>query len=239
MIGPCYLGSVETELSPTRLLSRHVYPEFARVGMALASDKRLMMLELLAQGPRSVDALATAIGLSMANTSQHLQVLRNAKLVESDRDGNRVIYWLTDGSALRLWLSLRSFAAEHLPEVEQLKRKYAVAGAGGEEMPRDLLADALMAGDVFILDVRPAIEFQHGHLPGASTVPLASLLDHIDELPRDKRIVAYCRGAYCLEADEAVALLRQHGFDAVRLEGGWPEWLMEQRQIETGQARGD
>jgi rhodanese-related sulfurtransferase/biotin operon repressor len=214
-----------------RPFKNRLYSEFARVGMALGSDKRLELLDLLGQGPRYVDALASEMEMSVANISQHLQVLRNAKLVQSQREGTRVLYRLTDQSVLRLWLNLRTVAENHLPEIGQLRAQNTVEGLD-EEMPRDELAELVDAGGAVIIDVRPAIEFENGHLPGALNVTVEDLPNRIDDLPRDKRIVAYCRGPYCLFADEAVAMLRQNGFDAVRLEGGWPDWLTEGRTTE-------
>jgi rhodanese-related sulfurtransferase len=216
-----------------RPFKNRLYTEFARVGTALGSDKRLELLDLLAQGPRYVDALASEMEMSVANVSQHLQVLRNAKLVESTREGTRVSYRLPDESVLRLWLALRGVAEARLPEIAQLRAEYSVDGLGAE-LPRDELADLLGAGDVVLIDVRPALEFQHGHVPGAVSIPVEELAERVAELPRDKRIVAYCRGTYCLFADEAVALLKEQGFDAVRLEGGWPEWLAEANRGEAG-----
>jgi rhodanese-related sulfurtransferase len=214
-----------------RPFKNRLYSEFARVGMALGSDKRLELLDLLGQGPRYVDALASEMEMSVANISQHLQVLRNAKLVESQREGTRVLYRLTDQSVLRLWLNLRTVAENHLPEIGHLRAQNTIEGLD-EEMPRDELAELVDAGGAVIIDVRPALEFENGHLPGALNVTVEELPNRIDDLPRDKRIVAYCRGPYCLFADEAVAMLRQYGFDAVRLEGGWPDWLTEGRTTE-------
>jgi rhodanese-related sulfurtransferase len=215
-----------------RTFKNKLYTEFARVGTALASDKRLELLDLLAQGPRYVDALAAEMEMSVANISQHLQVLRNAKLVESEREGTRVLYRLADESVLGLWLNLRGVAEAHLPEVALLRKQYAVDGLG-EELPREELEKLLAADDVVLIDVRPAIEYGHGHLRGALAIPVEQLEERLADLPHDKRIVAYCRGTYCLFADEAVALLKQHGFDAVRLEGGWPEWLAEGRSVDA------
>jgi rhodanese-related sulfurtransferase len=212
-----------------RPFKNRLYAEFARVGAALGSDKRLELLDLLAQGPRYVDALAAEMEMSVANISQHLQVLRNARLVESEREGTRVLYRLSDESVLRLWLDLRGVAESHLPEIAQLRKQYSVVDG---ELSRDELDRLKASGDVVLIDVRPALEFAHGHLAGALAIPVEQLEQRLGELPRDKRIVAYCRGTYCLFADEAVALLRQHGFDAVRLEGGWPEWLAENRDVE-------
>jgi rhodanese-related sulfurtransferase/DNA-binding transcriptional ArsR family regulator len=214
-----------------RQFKNKLYAEFARVGLALGSDKRLELLDLLAQGPRYVDALAAEMEMSVANISQHLQVLRNARLVEPEREGNRVLYRLTDESVLRLWLDLRGVAEGHLPEIQQLRRQYAPEGVK-EELPRDDIDALLRSGDVVLIDVRPTLEYGHGHIAGAIAIPVEDLAVRLEELPRDKRIVAYCRGAYCLFADEAVALLRSKGFDAVRLEGGWAEWRAGQRKAD-------
>jgi rhodanese-related sulfurtransferase len=211
-----------------RPFKNRLYAEFARIGTALASDKRLELLDLLAQGPRYVDGLAAEMEMSVANISQHLQVLRGAKLVEAEREGNRVRYRLTDGSVLKLWLDLRTVAEGHLPEVKQLRERHAIEGLT-QELARDDLERLLSSGDVVLIDVRPTLEYGHGHIPGALAVPVEELPERLTELPRDKRIVAYCRGTYCLFADEAVALLRANGFDAIRLQGGWPEWLAEER----------
>jgi rhodanese-related sulfurtransferase len=207
-----------------------LYAEFARVGGALGSEKRLELLDLLAQAPRHVEALAAETEMSVANVSQHLQILRRARLVETDRAGTKVLYRLADERVLQLWLALRSVAETRLAEVEQITREFAVEGAEGEEVSRAEIA-GLADGDVVVIDVRPAIEYEHGHLPDAISLPLEELIDRLDELPRDRRIVAYCRGAYCLFADEAVVLLRRRGFDAHRLEGGWPEWRAEGRPV--------
>jgi rhodanese-related sulfurtransferase len=169
--------------------------------------------------------------MSVANISQHLQVLRNARLVEPEREGNRVLYRLTDESVLRLWLDLRGVAEAHLPEIHQLRRQYAPKGVE-EELPRDDIEALLRSGDVVLIDVRPALEYGHGHIAGAIAIPVEDLAARLEELPRDKRIVAYCRGAYCLFADEAVALLRNKGFDAMRLAGGWAEWRADHGEAE-------
>jgi rhodanese-related sulfurtransferase len=209
-----------------RPFKNRLYAEFARVGIALSSDKRLEMLDLLAQSPRYVDGLAGEMEMSVANVSQHLQVLRNAKLAESQREGTRVLYRLADESVVRLWLALRGFAEDHLPEIRQLRALNTIEGLDGE-LPRDELTKLVEVGAAVVIDVRPAIEFDNGHLPGALNMTVDELPNRMDDLPRDKRIVAYCRGPYCLFADEAVALLKQNGFDAVRMEGGWPDWQVE------------
>jgi rhodanese-related sulfurtransferase len=172
----------------------------------------------------------------VANVSQHLQVLRRARLVESEKVGTKVLYRLADHSVLELWLAVRAVAESRLAEVGQIARDYAPDGEPAD-LPRDDLGRLTMLGNVLVIDVRPPVEYASGHLPGALSLPIDELPQRLDELPRDRRIVAYCRGAYCLFADEAVALLREHGFDAQRLEGGWPEWLAEGRPTERAQAR--
>ncbi len=208
-----------------RAFKKRVYPEFARIAQALASDKRLELLDLLAQGSRHVEALAQETEMSVANVSQHLQVLRAAHLVEADRSGNKVIYCLAGGDVLQLWLRLRTVAERRLPEIAEIRKAFAVDGAEGESVSREQLAADLENGSVVLLDVRPTEEFEAGHIPGALCVPPDELDARTAELPRGRRIVAYCRGEYCLFADDAVALLRERGFDAHRLEGGWPEWI--------------
>ena len=206
-----------------------LYPEFARVSQALASERRLELLDLLAQAPRRVEALAQEAGMSVANVSQHLQVLKNARLVESERRGTSVTYRLASPAVLALWLALRGVAEERMPEIPRLRSAYAPPGAGGD-LPRHEASRMLRRGDAVLVDVRPAAEFAHGHIDGAISIPVEELETRLEDLPRGKRIIAYCRGAYCLFADEAVALLRERGYDAVRLEGGWPEWAAERRR---------
>lgn len=209
-----------------REFKKRIYPEFARIAQAMASDRRLELLDLLAQAPRHVEALAEETDMSVANVSQHLQVLRAAHLVEADRAGNKVIYGLAGTDVLKLWLSLRGVAERRLPEVREISRLFAVQGSEGEPLSRTQLTTELAADRLVLLDVRPAIEFESGHIPGAISVPPEQLPSRLDELPRDRPIVAYCRGDYCLFADEAVALLRERGFEAYRLDGGWPEWVV-------------
>jgi rhodanese-related sulfurtransferase len=213
-----------------------LYAEFARVAQALSSERRLELIDVLAQAPRRVEALAVETGMTVANVSQHLQVLKNARLVESERHGTAITYRLASPAVISFWLSLSRLAAERLPEVAQLRDEYAVDGP--DEVLRSELGDLTRRGDIVLLDVRPPLEFEHGHIAGAVSIPVEQLRKRLDELPRDKRIVAYCRGEYCLMAGEAVSLLREHGFDAVRLEGGWPEWSSERPRANGTNARG-
>lgn len=211
-------------------LRQRLYPEFARIGAALASDRRLELIDLLAQAPRHVEALADETGMSVASVSQHLQVLRAAKLIESRRQGNRIVYRLADDQVLRLWLTLRSVAESRLPEVEQLRRQldpHTESLISPEE-----LASLMKRGEAVVLDIRPRIEFDAGHLEGARSLPLEELEQRLVELPRDKLLVTYCRGVYCLMSADAEALLAARGFRVRRLRGGWPEWLDEGRPVD-------
>jgi rhodanese-related sulfurtransferase/DNA-binding MarR family transcriptional regulator len=212
-----------------RAFKDQIYAQFARVGSALASEKRLELLDLLAQAPRHVEALAEETEMSVANTSQHLQALRAARLVESSRDGTRVVYRLANKDVLTLWLALRSVAEAHLADVAQISRQFDLGGDADERIDRDSLHEMVAVGEALIVDVRPVVEFEYGHLPDAVSAPLGELPEAAAELPRDRKLVVYCRGTYCQFADDAVAILRRAGFDAVRLEGGWPEWLMDGR----------
>jgi rhodanese-related sulfurtransferase len=214
-----------------RPFKQRLYAQFARVGNALASDKRLELLDLLAQAPRNVEALAAEMETPVANVSQHLQVLRNARLVDSVRQGTRIIYRLADEEVLHLWLGLRSVAESRLTEVRPIVEEFTANDRDRPTVYRGQLERLMIEGRVFIIDVRPRLEYENGHLPGAISIPVGELPEHLDELPRDRQIIAYCRGTYCLFADEAVALLCNHGFDAYRLDGGLPEWRAEGRPL--------
>jgi rhodanese-related sulfurtransferase len=202
-----------------------LFDEFARAAKALASGRRIELLDVLANGERTVEALAGEVGLSVANTSQHLQILRQAGLVSSRRAGTSVHYRLAAPEVFELWRTLRSLAAGRLAEVERLTAAYLGSRDELQPVTREELARRLRDGDdLVVLDVRPAAEYAAGHLPGALSIPVAELRRRLAELPADREIVAYCRGPYCAFAHEAVALLRQEGFSARRLEDGLPEW---------------
>jgi rhodanese-related sulfurtransferase len=202
-----------------------LFDGFARVGRALASGRRIELLDVLANGERAVEALAGEVGLSVANTSQHLQVLRRAGLVATRREGTSVHYRLAAPEVFELWRALRTLAAARLAEVERLAAAYLGARDELEPVTRQELARRLQNGDsLVVLDVRPAAEHAAGHLPGAVSIPVGELRRRLAELPRDREIVAYCRGPYCAFADDAVAVLREAGFSARRLEDGLPEW---------------
>jgi rhodanese-related sulfurtransferase len=201
-----------------------LFDVFARVAKALASGRRIELLDVLANGERTVDALAGEVGLSVANTSQHLQVLRQAGLVATRREGTSIHYRLAGPEVLELWWALRTLAAGRLAEVERLAAAYLGGRDGLEPVTREELARRLQDDDLVVLDVRPAAEYAAGHLPGAVSIPVGELRRRLAELPGDQEVVAYCRGPYCAFAHEAVAVLREAGFSARRLEDGLPEW---------------
>jgi rhodanese-related sulfurtransferase/predicted transcriptional regulator len=208
-----------------------VFEAISLMGKALASAKRLELLELLAQAPRSVDELAQLSGQSVANASQHLQALHGAGLVEREREGNRVRYEIAGEPALRVWLTLRDASASQLAEVERAARSYL--GDEVEEVGREELIKRLRRGDVVLVDVRPAEEFASGHIDGARSIPLDELERRIGELPADTEVVAYCRGPFCAYADEAVRRLQAEGHSARRLKEGWPEWRLAESGAEA------
>jgi rhodanese-related sulfurtransferase/DNA-binding HxlR family transcriptional regulator len=201
-----------------------LFEAIAVMGKAFASPRRLELIDLLAQGSRSVEELATAGGQSSANTSQHLQALHGAGLVTRRRDGLRVRYALAGDDVLALWLALREASSTRLAEVQRAARDYL--GEEVEEIGRDELIARLARGDVVLVDVRPEEEFDAGHIEGARSIPIEELRRRVDELPGDREVVAYCRGPFCAYAHEAVRVLRAEGRDARRLEEGWPEWRL-------------
>jgi rhodanese-related sulfurtransferase len=204
---------------------RALFDAFGRIGKALASGRRIELLDVLANGERTVEAVAGEVGLSVANTSQHLQILRQAGLVTTRREGTSIHYRLAGPEVFELWRTLRTLAGAQLVEVERLAAAYLGARDELEPVTRQELARRLDDGDrLVVLDVRPAAEHAAGHLPGAVSIPVGELRRRLTELPGDREIVAYCRGPYCAFAHEAVALLRQEGFSARRLEDGLPEW---------------
>jgi rhodanese-related sulfurtransferase/predicted transcriptional regulator len=202
-----------------------LFDEFARAAKALASGRRIELLDVLANGERTVEVLASEVGLTVANASQHLQVLRQAGLVATRREGTWIYYRLAAPEVFDLWRALRTLAASRLAEVERLAAAYLGARDELEPVTREELARRLQDGDdPVVLDVRPAAEYAAGHLPGAVSIPLAELRRRLAELPADREIVAYCRGPYCAFAHEAVAVLREAGVPARRLEDGLPDW---------------
>lgn len=201
-----------------------LYGEFAGIGKALANPHRLELLDLLAQGERSVEDLAREAALTLANASAHLQVLRRAHLVVADRRGLNVVYRLASPEVFTLWRTLRDLGTAQLAEVDRLVATYLTDRDELEAVDREELRRRLETEGVTLLDVRPAVEYRQGHIRGARSLPLAELERHLADLSEDQEIIAYCRGPYCVFADEAVRLLRRHGFHARRLRDGFPEW---------------
>ena len=205
---------------------------FASVAKAIGHEHRLDLLEQLAQGERSVEALAERMAMPIASVSQHLQALRKNGLVSARRESRRIFYSVADDSVLRLIAALRDVAERQVAEVDRIVQGYFHARDAMEAVSRDELLARARKGLVTILDVRPPDEFADGHLPGAVNVPLSQLRKRMKELPRGKEIVAYCRGPWCVLAFEAVALLRENGRKARRLDGGLPEWRIAGLPVE-------
>ena len=206
-----------------------LFDAFASVAQALGSGRRAEIVDVLAQGERSVEELATEISQSVANTSQHLRSLARAGLVRSRREGTRIFYRLASDRVAELWAAVRDVAAQHVAEVTVLAEDYL--GERVEQLSARELAMRLGRGDVVVLDVRPEPEYRAGHIAGAVSVPLPAVASF--EPPRRREVVAYCRGPYCVYADDAVRLLRQRGIDARRLDVGYPEWCRAGLPVET------
>lgn len=219
--------------TPHRRFKDTVYAQFARIGKALAAPKRLELLDLLCQGPRTVEALAGQAALSVANASQHLQVLRAARLVDAEKKGLYVEYRLVDDEVSGFLVSLRGLAEKRLAEVDQVTRAYWGRRAALEPIDADELMLRVNAGEVVVLDVRPLEEYRAGHIPGARSIPVGELVARLAELPKGREIVAYCRGPYCVMAVEAVELLRKQGFEARHLKQGVADWRARGWPVES------
>jgi rhodanese-related sulfurtransferase/biotin operon repressor len=211
---------------------KSLFEQFARIAKAMSSGHRLEMLEFLAQCEYSVEALADLMQLSVANTSHHLQQLRQAGLVTSRKEAQRVFYRLDGDDVVELLESLRCVAGRHREEVARLVHTYLDSRDAMEPVPREELLQRVKEGSVTVLDVRPAIEYAAGHLPGAVNIPLAKLKKHLAEFDPNQEIIAYCRSPYCVLAFEAVKLLRGKGFNVRRLQDGYPEWKLAGLPVE-------
>lgn len=216
-------------------LRKAIYEQLARMGKAVASPPRLELLDLLSQGPRTVEALAREAGLSTANASQHLQVLHAARLVEAHREGLFMEYRLADEQVCEFFLTLRTLAESRLAEIDSIIRQFNEGRDSMEPVEKQALLERVGRAEVIVLDVRPREEYRAGHIPGAVSIPLKELKTRLSSLPRNREIVAYCRGPYCVLAVEAVKLLRSKGFRAVRLEAGVPEWRVQGRPVVVGE----
>lgn len=201
-----------------------LYAQFARVGHAVASPKRIELLDLLSQGPKTVELLTEQSAMSVKNASAHLRVLRQARLVDTERDGTYIRYRLADDGVSAFLRSLQALARRRLAEVEQVASLYLTKRDALEPVTLAELRRLVRAGTVTVIDVRPPGEFDAGHIPGARSIPVADLRRRLDDIPRRREVIAYCRGPYCVYSVEAVNLLRKHGFRARRADAGVPDW---------------
>ncbi len=221
-------------LPPNRRFKDAVYEQLARIGKATSAPKRLELLDLLSQGPRTVELLAREAGVTVANASQHLQVLRAARLVEAEKQGLYVEYRLAGDEVGAFFLSLRGLAESRLVEVQEVTRAFYAERGAMEPVASEELLRRVKKGEVTVLDVRPGEEFRAGHIPGALSVPMAELKARLKDLPKDREVVAYCRGPYCVMAIEAVELLRKKGFTAHRLEKSVADLRARGWRVATG-----
>jgi rhodanese-related sulfurtransferase len=211
-----------------------LFEGFAEVAKALASGRRAEIVDVLAQGDRSVDEIADEIGQSVANTSHHLRAMARAGLLRTHREGTRIFYGLAGARVEALWAALRDVATEHVAGIERLTEAYLGDRDGLEAISRDELASRLRRGDLVVLDVRPEPEFRAGHIAGARSVPVSELRRNLRALPKGAQVVAYCRGPYCVYADDAVRELTRRGYRAQRLEDGFPEWRQAGLPVAVG-----
>ncbi|MGH3449483.1 MAG: ArsR/SmtB family transcription factor [Haloechinothrix sp.] len=208
-----------------RVAKDALYDGLASVAKAIGNGRRAEILDLLAQAERSVEELASEIDQSVANTSHHLQLLLRVGLVRTRREGTRIHYSLADPRVAGLWSAIRDIATTQLAEIEVLTTAYLGDRSGLDTMTRDQLANRLREGDIVVLDVRPEVEYRAGHIAGAVSVPVDEIAKRLRTIPKERQVVAYCRGPYCVYADDAVRALRRRGFRATRLDDGYPEWV--------------
>lgn len=217
-----------------REVKNALYEEFARMGKAVSSPRRLELLDLLSQGEKAVETLAEQADLTVKNTSAQLKVLRSARLVETRKSGQRVFYRLANREVFRFWMSLQTLGEAQYAELRDISERYYSDPDGLVPIDRETLADRARRGDVVVIDVRPEDEYLAGHLPGARSIPIAELTKRLESLPKKKEIVAYCRGRYCVYAIDAVAALRKKGFRALRFEESVQQWGEAGLPVERG-----
>ncbi|HEY4755569.1 MAG TPA: metalloregulator ArsR/SmtB family transcription factor [Ignavibacteriaceae bacterium] len=201
-----------------------IFQQFANVATAFSSPKRLEIIDLLIQGEKDVDTLTKQISANFANTSRHLQILKNARLVDTRRDGVRIFYRISDDRVFNCWKSLQLLAENHAAEIKNVLKEFLEEQTALNALSKEELLTRLQLNDVIVIDVRPEEEYKNGHIEGSVSIPLVELKDRLNEIPKDREVVAYCRGPYCVLAPEAVSLLKKKGYNAVRLEEGLPEW---------------
>ena len=221
-------------MNPNRRFKDEIYDQFSRIGKAVSSPKRLELLDILCQGERTVENLANETALTIANTSQHLQVLKNSRLVEQEKKGLYVVYRPAP-MVCEFFLSMRKVAENRIAEIEQIKNRFLEGKKGMEPIDRNALIERIKNEEVTILDVRPPEEFMAGHISGALSVPLKQLEFMLARFPKNKEIVAYCRGPYCVLSVEAVELLNKKGYHAVRLEEGVQDWRAMGLSVASGE----
>ena len=217
-----------------RVFKSELYDQLARIGNALASGRRLELLDLLTQGEKTVESLATETEQPVANVSQHLQVLRRAHLVQVRREGSYAFYRVADKAVIDLWSTFRCTGERQLAEIQYLLDSFFRNREALQAISQDELKTRLNDPSLVVIDVRPVTEYHAGHIPGARSMPISELKDRLAELPKSHEIVAYCRGPYCVFADDAVQLLREKGFKAQRLETGFPEWMIAGNPVAKG-----
>jgi rhodanese-related sulfurtransferase len=210
-----------------------VYNELAKITKSMANPHRLEIIELLAQGEFSVEQIAEQTHLSIANTSQHLQVLKVAQLVEINRQGNFIFYRLSNSNVFKAWKALREFGVERIAAIDKVVKEFRKSKFDFETVTIDELIERIQSGKVTILDVRPESEFNQGHIANAISIPIDELSKRLNELPKRTEIVAYCRGPFCVYADEAVVLLKKAGYKTSRLDEGFPDWKLKELPIEV------
>jgi rhodanese-related sulfurtransferase/predicted transcriptional regulator len=210
-----------------------VYSELAKITKSMANPHRMEIIELLAQGEFSVEQIAEQTSLTIANASQHLQVLKTAQLVEINRQGNFIFYCLANTNVFKAWKALRELGVERIAAIEKVVQEFRESKFDFETVTIDQLIEKLDSGKVTILDVRPESEFKQGHIANAISIPIEKLSKRLKELPKRTEIVAYCRGPFCVYADEAVAMLTKAGYKATRLEEGFPDWKLQDLPVEV------
>ncbi|NIM18812.1 MAG: metalloregulator ArsR/SmtB family transcription factor [Candidatus Latescibacteria bacterium] len=220
-----------------RHYQNEIYEQLARIGKAISSPRRLELLELLSQGPRTVETIAEEANLSVANASQHLKALRSARLVESEKNGVYSTYRLASEEVLQFLATLKELAGKRVAEIDQLFHNYLETHGVLESMTREELISRTKKGNVTVIDVRPVEEYRAGHLPGAISVPLNELEANLSKLSKDHEIIAYCRGQYCILAAQAVELLQRNGFKAYRFDESIQDWEAHSLAVEKGEGR--
>ena len=201
-----------------------IFQQFANIATAFASPKRLEIIDILLQGEKAVETLSKQISSTFANTSRHLQILKNARLVESRREGVRIYYRIADDRVFKCWKGLQLLAESQVAEIREVLKNFLEERKAMKTISKDELWSRVQSNDVVVIDVRPVEEFTNGHIPGAISIPLAELKDRLNEIPNDQEIVAYCRGPYCVLSPDAIKILKNEGYEVLRLEESLPEW---------------